>query len=138
VSSKYPSHDIGPPRVEPTEAVYAEIVAKQADAQPFVYPSGLIEVPMSPTYDVKAFRSNYWQRAWFLKAVRLAVEQTIETGGVFDFISHPSCLVVEDPEFETIKLICDLVQKAGNRAAIVDLDTIAERARSQIKPQKQN
>ena len=90
---------------------------------------------MSPIYDVKAFRSNFWQRAWFLKAIRLAVEQAIDTGGVFDFISHPSCLVVEDPEFETIKLIYDLVHKAGDRAAIVDLDTIAERARLRTKPQ---
>ena len=78
---------------------------------------------------------TFGSAAWFLKAIRLAVEQAIDTGGVFDFISHPSCLVVEDPEFEIIKLICDLVHKSGNRAATVDLDTIAERARLRTKPQ---
>jgi hypothetical protein len=35
---------------------------------------------------------------------------------------------VVDPEFKTIGLICDLVKKAGKRAAIVDLGTIAKRA----------
>lgn len=84
---------------------------------------------MSPISDVTAFRSNCWKLEWFLKAVRLAVEWAIETGGVFDFLAHPSCLVVEGPKFESIRLICDLVQQAGEKAALVDLGTIARRAR---------
>ena len=72
--------------------------------------------------------SKIWRREYFLKAIRLAVEWAIEVGGVFDFLAHPSCLVVEDPKFETVKLICDLVDRAGDRAAIIDLDAIAERA----------
>ena len=44
-----------------------------------------------------------------------------------------SCLVVEDPHFETVKLICDLVNKAADRAAIVGLDAFAERARTRGK-----
>jgi hypothetical protein len=44
---------------------------------------------------------------------------------VFDFLAHPSCLVVEDPKFETIQLICALVRRAGEKAALVDLETIA-------------
>jgi DNA invertase Pin-like site-specific DNA recombinase len=39
-----------------------------------------------------------------------------------------SCLYVTDPEFQAIDLICDLVKKAGDRAAIVDLGTLAGRA----------
>lgn len=136
VSSQYPAHQTGATRTEPTDAVYADIVAKQEQAQPFVYPSRLIEVPVSPMYDLKAFRTNGWKLSWFLRAVEKAVEYAIATGGVFDFVSHPSCLVVEDPQFEAINLICDRVQKAGDRAAIVDLDTIAERARLRMKPQK--
>lgn len=128
VSSKYPRHATGEPKSAPTAAVYDDIVAQQQAAQPFVYPSGLIEVPMSPISDVNAFRSNFWKRAWFLEAIRRSVEWAIDAGGVFDFLAHPSCLVVEDPQFEAIQLICELVKKAGKRAAVVDLDTIARRA----------
>ena len=111
---------------EPSPEVYADIVRAQADAQPFVYPSGLIEIPMSPISDVGAFRTKYWKLDYFLKAVRLAVEWAIETRSVFDFLCHPSCMVVEDPEFKTVKLICDLVKAAGDQAEIVGLDRIAQ------------
>lgn len=125
VSSKYPRHQAGVPKKEPGADVYADIVRAQSEAQPFVYPSGLVEIPMSPISDVNAFRSNFWKLDYFLKAVTLAVEWAIEKGGVFDFLAHPSCLVVEDPTFETIKQICKTVSRAADRAAIVDLDTIA-------------
>jgi peptidoglycan/xylan/chitin deacetylase (PgdA/CDA1 family) len=125
-SSLYPSHTCGKPKEEPAGAVYADIVKASAAAQPFAYPSGLVEVPMSPVSDVNAFRTHYWKLDWFLKAVRLAVEEAIKTGGVFDFLAHPSCLVVEDPTFETVKLICALVEDAGDKAAIVGLDEIAK------------
>src|SRR5213083_1220611 len=88
------------------------------------YPSALVEVPMSPISDVTAFRTHNWKLDWFLKAIRLAVVAATRTGGVFDFLAHPSCLVVEDPTFEAVKLICDLVKDAGERAALVGLDTI--------------
>jgi peptidoglycan/xylan/chitin deacetylase (PgdA/CDA1 family) len=127
VSSLYPRHTCGTPKERPGEAVYTDIVKAQAAAQPFAYPSGLIEVPMSPVSDVNAFRTHYWKLDWFLRAIRLAVEEAIRTGGVFDFLAHPSCLVVEDPTFEGVKLICDLVKDAGDKAAVVGLDTIAKR-----------
>lgn len=125
ISGLYPPHATGMPKEEPTDDVYASIVAAQEKAQPFVYESGLIEVPMSPISDVGAFRTNYWKLDWFLKAIGLAVDKAIATGAVFDFLAHPSCLVVEDPEFATIRMICRKVKEAGNRAAIVGLDTIA-------------
>jgi peptidoglycan/xylan/chitin deacetylase (PgdA/CDA1 family) len=131
VSSLYPAHTCGKPKVEPDNAVYADIVKAQSPAQPFVYPTGLLEVPMSPVSDVNAFRTHYWKLDWFLKAIRLAVEETIRTGGVFDFLAHPSCLVVEDPTFETMKLICSLVKEAGDRAAITDLAALAARAKEE-------
>ncbi len=127
VSSKYPKHEAGEPMQEPSAAVYADIVKQQAAAQAFVYPTGLIEVPMSPISDVGAFRTNYWKLEYFLKAVRMSVEWAIENRTVFDFLAHPSCLVVEDPNFETINLICDLVEQSNGRAEIVGLDTIAAR-----------
>ncbi len=127
VSSLYPAHSCGKPKEPPGDAVYADIVKSQAAAQPFAYPSGLIEVPMSPVSDVNAFRTHYWKLDWFLKAVRLGVEEAIKTGGVYDFLAHPSCLVVEDPTFEAVKLICDLVKDAGDKAAVVGLDAIAKR-----------
>ena len=125
VSSLYPPHPMGRAKEEPTAAVYADIVTAQAAAQPFAYPSGLIEVPMSPVSDVTAFRTHYWKLDWFLKAVRLAVAEAVRTGGAIDFLAHPSCIVVEDPNFETVKLICALVKDAGEKAAIVGLDAVA-------------
>lgn len=129
VSSLYPAHKSGTPGRPPGDDVYADILRAQAAAQPFAYPSGLVEVPMSPISDVTAFRAHRWKLDWFLKAVRLAVEHAIQTGGVFDFLAHPSCLVVEDPTFEAVKLICELVRDAGEKAAVVDLGAITERGR---------
>ena len=48
----------------------------------------------------------------------------------FDFLGHPSCLYVTDPEFKAIGLICDLVKRAGKRAALVDLGALARRAKA--------
>ncbi|MGE3315611.1 MAG: polysaccharide deacetylase family protein [Planctomycetaceae bacterium] len=131
ISSKYPAHLVGKEHEEPTAEVYAAIVAAQKQAQPYVYPqTGLIEVPMSPVSDVSTYRSLFWKREWFLRAVRLGVEWAIENRACYDFLAHPSCLVVEDPQFEAVRLICDLVKKAGDRAAIVGLDALAERAKA--------
>jgi len=85
-------------------------------------------VPMSPISDIGAFRTGRWRLEWFLRAIRRCVAWTIENRAVFDFLAHPSCLYVVDPEFRAIDLICDLVRKAGPRAALVDLGTIAKRA----------
>ena len=129
VSSLYPAHPLGKPGEAPTREVLDGIVAAQAAAQPFVYPSGLIEVPMNPISDVSALRAGRWPLDAFLEAIRLGVSWAIERGAVFDFLSHPSCLVVADPKFRAIDLICDLVEKAGERAVLSDLDGIAARVR---------
>ena len=36
-----------------------------------------------------------------------------------------------DPEFRAIELICELVRKSSDRAALVDLNQIARRVRAQ-------
>lgn len=139
VSSKYPAHPNTKPGQPPGEGVFDGIVAAQQQAQPFVYPSGLVEVPMSPISDVGAFRSGGWSLGAFLEAVRRGVTWAIEQRAVFDFLGHPSCLVVTDPRFKTFELICDLVRAAGDRAAIVDLGTIARRvARRQFPESARN
>lgn len=128
VSSKYPPHPVGKPGAAPGTDVYAGIVAAQRAAQPYRYPTGLVEIPMSPISDVTAFRSNQWKLDYFLKAIGDAVDWAIAERSVFDFLAHPSCLVVEDPEFATIRLICDRVARAGAAAAeLASLDRIAER-----------
>jgi peptidoglycan/xylan/chitin deacetylase (PgdA/CDA1 family) len=126
VSSEYPRHDAARAGESPPPAVFESIVAAQRESQPFVYPSGLVEVPMSPISDVNAFRSNRWRLGDFLKAIRLAVEWAIDNAAVFDFLAHPSCLVIEDPKFESIQLICELARSAGDRAELCDLATIAK------------
>ncbi len=125
ISSKYPRH-----KSERTEAgvsaeVYGDIVRAQQYAQPYRYPSGLIEIPMSPISDVTAFRSRLWKLPEFLRAIELAIDWTIKEKAVFDFLCHPSCLVVEDPKHEALNLMCDLVEASSGRAEIVSLDKIA-------------
>lgn len=129
VSCKYPAHLYGKPETAPTVEVLDSIVQAQAAAQPFVYPTGLIDIPMSPISDVGAFRNARWKLEHFLEAIRLGVEWAIEHRAVFDLLCHPSVLYVMDPDFRTVELVCDLVQQAGGRAALVSLDAIANRGR---------
>jgi hypothetical protein len=137
VSSKYPAHPVGEAGKEPGREVHQGIIKAQEAAQPFVYPGGLIEVPMSPISDISAFRGGRWKLEWFLEAIRQGVAWAIERRAVFDFLGHPSCLYVVDPDFRAIELICELVSKAGDRAALVGLSTIARRAKIRHgKPQE--
>ena len=131
VSTKYPAHPNSEPGTEPTSEIFDGIVKAQAAAQPFIYPTGLIEIPMSPISDIGAFRNGRWKLEHFLKATRLSVEWAIEHKAVFDFLSHPAVLSAMDPEFRTIDLICDLVANAGKRAALVNLQAIAGRAKAE-------
>jgi peptidoglycan/xylan/chitin deacetylase (PgdA/CDA1 family) len=123
-SCKYPSHATTSAGQRPTAEVFADIVKKQAAAQPYRYPTGLWEIPMSPISDIGAFRGGRWPLEDFLEAVRQGVTWAIENRGVFDFLAHPSCLLVADPRFQVLELICDLVQKADGKAALVDLDRV--------------
>ena len=125
VSSKYPAHESGKLGEVPSDEVLASILNAQAAAQPFVYPSGLIEIPMSPISDVSALRAARWPLESFLKAVRFGVDWAIQRRAVYDFLAHPSCLVVEDPDFRVIRAICEQVRVSNDRAELVSLDRIA-------------
>lgn len=129
VSSLYPAHANTKAGERPQQDVFDSIVKAQQQSQPFVYPTGLVEVPMSPISDIGAFRGGRWPLEDFLQAVKLGVTWAIEHGAVFDFLSHPSCLVNTDPRFQAIELICSLVKQAGEKAKIVDLGTIAATAK---------
>jgi hypothetical protein len=131
VSSKYPAHPNTDPGQEPNEAIYAGIVQAQAAAQPFVYENGLCEVPMSPISDIGAFRHGRWKLDWFLESIRRGLAWAIENRAVYDFLGHPSCLYVTDPQFRAVDLMCQMVATAGDRASLVDLGKIAKHARAQ-------
>ena len=131
VSAKYPRHLYSKAGQRPTAEIFDDIVRAQSQAQPFLYPSGLIEIPMSPISDVGAFRTSRWKLSEFLLSIRRCVNWAIDTGGVFDFLCHPSCLVVEDPKFEAVKLICRLARDAGSRAQLTTLDRIAKQTQAQ-------
>ena len=128
VSATYPNHPNTRPGEAPAAEVFDGIVQAQAAAQPFAYPSGLIDVPMSPISDVAAFRNGRWKLEHFLEAIRRAVEWAVEHGACFDLLAHPSVLYPMDPEFRVIELICDLAKKSGARARIASLDELAMRA----------
>ena len=125
-SCTYPAHPYGTPGEKPTKEVLDGIVKAQASAQPFVYPTGLIDVPMSPISDIGAFRNGRWKLDDFLEALRLGVEWAIEQRAVFDLLCHPSVLYPNDPEFKVVEMVCDLVNRAGERAKLVGLEEIAK------------
>jgi hypothetical protein len=131
VSSLYPPHPAGTPGEAPSEVVLDAIAAAQSLAQPFAYPDGLVEVPMSPISDIGAFRTGRWPLESFLEAIRRGLRWAIEHRATYDFLGHPSCLLVADPKFRAIDLICEMVERAGPRARITDLGAIANRARRQ-------
>jgi len=116
----------------PDDADFAAVVKAQAASQPFVYPSGLIEIPMSPLGDVACFRrkEKKWKLGDFLKMIEANVRWAIEHRAVFDLLSHPSIMVCEDPEFRAYELICDLVRESNGRAAILGLDWVANRIKA--------
>jgi peptidoglycan/xylan/chitin deacetylase (PgdA/CDA1 family) len=131
VSSQYPAHPIDDTSgKKPSAKVVAGIVLAQVRAQPFVYPSGLVEVPMSPISDVTAFRTGRWPIESFLDAVRAGVAWAIERKAVYCFLGHPSCLVATDRHFRAIDAICSQVRAAGAGAILADLSTIASRVGS--------
>jgi len=126
ISSLYPQHTNTQPGHEPTPTVLEQIAEAQAAAQPMVYPDGLIEIPMSPISDIGAFRNGRWKLEWFLRSVERNLRWAIERGAVFDFLAHPSCLGVMDPDFQTLDLICRIVKESQGKAVICNLDEIAE------------
>jgi peptidoglycan/xylan/chitin deacetylase (PgdA/CDA1 family) len=127
VSSRYPAHKVETTDAGPAPITYEQITAAIPKAQPVFYPDGLLEIPMSPISDVNAFRSHRWKLDWFLEAIRIGVTWAIDHGATFDFLAHPSCLGIEDPECASLKLICNLVQKSNGKAELVTLNQIAER-----------
>jgi hypothetical protein len=127
VSTKYPAHPNSEPGVEPTTAVFDGIVKAQAEAQPFAYPSGLVEIPMSPISDIGAFRNGRWKLEHFLKATRMSIGWAIQNRAVFDFLAHPACLSVMDQDFRAIDLVCDLVEQSRQQAALVHLEALSRR-----------
>jgi peptidoglycan/xylan/chitin deacetylase (PgdA/CDA1 family) len=127
VSSRYPRHPVETTDAGPTAATVTAIEAAIADAQPYRYPEGLLEIPMSAISDINAFRSNRWKLEWFHEAIRRGIAKAIEQQAVFDFLAHPSCLGIEDPEATSLKLICDLVEQSNGKAELVTLTQIAER-----------
>lgn len=114
---------------KPAPELFDAIVKTQTETQPYVYPTGLVEVPMSFISDVGAYRTGRWKLEYFLESVRRGVTWAIEHGAVYDLLMHPSVEYPSDPEFKTIDLVCDLVQQAAGRAEIVDLGTLAQRAK---------
>lgn len=138
ISCRYPAHagieSLHGTDRRPSKKAFEEILAAQVAAQPLQYNTGLLDIPMSPISDIGAFRNGRWKKEFFLEAIRLAVDWTIENRAAFDFLAHPSCLGVVDQEFAAIDLICDLVEQASDRAEIVTLDVIAERSRDQLTP----
>lgn len=135
VSSRYPAHAIEDTQgsgCPPSAEVMRSILAALPAAQPHAYPTGLVELPMSPISDVGAFRNGRWRLDDFLHAVRTAIEWAIERRAAFDLLTHPSVLGTVDPQFRTLDLVCDLVEGSGGAAELVTLDTLAAKVRARL------
>lgn len=128
VSSRSPATNLGKPGEKPSEAVYQSIAAAQRDAQPFTYPTGLIELPMNPVSDVGAFRGGRWKLSWYLEQVRRGLNACIKRGWTYDFLCHASVLYSQDPGFEAIELVCETVRNTRGRAELTELGALAQRA----------
>jgi len=81
---------------------------------------------MSPISDVGAFRTGHWTLEEFLHSITLCLQTTRDQGAVFDLLCHPSIMYVEDPEFQTIKHVCEFVKQHSRQMQIVSLDEIAQ------------
>ena len=55
---------------QPNDVLLQKAVEMQPNSQPFRYPTGLIEVPMSPVSDVMAMRIARWSRKSWLASLR--------------------------------------------------------------------
>lgn len=121
----YPAHPLNAPNTRPDARLFDAIADVAVATQPRRYPTGLVEVPMSPISDVGAFRNGQWTLDEFLAALRTCVGRVIAARGVFDFLAHPSVLCVVDPEFRAVDLLCDLVAGAGPHADFATLDEVA-------------
>ena len=126
ISSLYARHPVKPDTGAPQPGELEAITAQQDASQPFVYSSGLLELPMNPPSDVGTMRTGRWKLADFRKGVKSSLDWCIERGKVWDLLSHPSAIGVADPNFEVIDMIIDTVKRAGSRARLVSLDTVAQ------------
>jgi peptidoglycan/xylan/chitin deacetylase (PgdA/CDA1 family) len=125
VSSLYPRHPVKPDTGAPQPGELEAIQASQEACLPFAYSSGLVELPMNPPSDVGVMRTGRWKLPDFRKGVQDSLEWAIERGRPWDFLSHPSAIGVADPHYEIIDWIIDTVKRAGPRARLVRLDTVA-------------
>jgi len=98
VSSLYPTQPLHHGNGKAECENYNEILATIIKAQPFRFPDGMLEIPMSPNSDIGAFRTGQWNLEWYLDTLKACLEKNIDKGLVFDFKAHLSCLYVLDTE----------------------------------------
>lgn len=106
--------------------VWKSIEMELPNSQPFRYEeTGMLDIPMSPVSDIQAFRNGRWRLDDFITLLQRILDWTIERGATFDFLAHPSCIGVVDPEMKTLSMICRKVRQANGRASLVTLNDIA-------------
>lgn len=113
-----------------SEDIFASAVASQEKTQPYIYPSGLVEIPKSALSDIAAFRTGRWGLGDFIEVTRRCAQWAIEHGQVYSFTVHSSVQVVVDPQFKVFEMLLDLVKRADGRVEFATFDQIADRVRS--------
>jgi peptidoglycan/xylan/chitin deacetylase (PgdA/CDA1 family) len=108
-----------------SEQALQAIVAAQKETQPFVYPSGLIEIPRSVPADASLFRAARWSLSSYLEAVRRTLDWTVENRGLYHYVCHPALLSIEDPDMKIMDILCDTVRRHAGQATLADLNQVA-------------
>lgn len=97
--------------------------------QPYYYPSGLLEIPLSGITDVVAWRGYGPDLGEWLEMLVSGVDYAHEHGLIFMLTTHPAVLAAIDPECQTVDVVLRHALEKEGGVWLPDMEEIAERER---------
>lgn len=115
-----------PLRENPTHADREDGVRWSVEhLQPYRYPTGLLEVPMTGISDIWAFRNQKISLDEFIALTSHGLRVAAEAGGCYSALMHPQVMAARDPDRQAIRALLDLAGSLD--AEVVTNDQIADR-----------